>query len=145
MTYTRHSSHSAYRQASATSWTRIDMLLALYDATLFAVEHGVQAIQAANEKSLIEYRFRSQRLITELLSGVDTEQGELPENVHRLLMFCLMQTCGESEEEWSSAASIIAELKGAFRTIRDQAVQLEQSGSIPALNQLAADRTCAVG
>ena len=121
------------------------MLLALYDATQFAVEHGQQAIQTGNDKSLIEYRFRAQRLITELMSGVDTEQGELPENVHRLLMFCLMQTSGQTEEEWASAVSILTELKEAFRTIRDQAVQLEKSGSIPALNQNAPAPTLAVG
>lgn len=142
MTYSRH---TAYRQASATSWTRIDMLLALYDAAVFAVEHGQQAIQNQNDKSLIEYRFRAQRLITQLIAGVDVEQGELPQNVHRLLTFCLMQICGSTNEEWASAVSTLSQLKDAFREIRDQAVQWEQTGQIPPLEMGVSDQTLAVG
>jgi len=142
MTY---SLHSAYRQVSATSWTRIEMLLALYDASLSAVEQGHQAMRQRDEESLIKHRFRAQRLITELIAGVDTEQGEVPQNVHRLLTFCLMQICGRAEAEWASAAATLKSLQEAFRAIRDQAVELEQAGRIPQLAMSVPDQTLAVG
>lgn len=142
MTYTRH---SAYLQASATSWTRIDMLIALYDATLFAVEQGLQAIREEDQPSLIQHRFRAQRLISQLIVGVDLEQGELPQNIHRLLTFCLMQICGGSNEEWTAAISTLSELKQAFDEIRDHAVEMEKSGQIPALDMGMSEQFLAVG
>lgn len=142
MTDTRY---SAYQQASATSWARIDMLLALYDATLFALEHGQAAVQSNDQAALLKYRFRSQRLISELMGGVDREQGELPGNVYRLLMFALMQTSGTTEEAWASAIAVISQLQTAFREIRDQAVQLERNGQIPPLGANASEEMLAVG
>ncbi|MGD9856725.1 MAG: flagellar protein FliS [Planctomycetaceae bacterium] len=141
MTYSRH---FAYRQASATGWTRVDMLLALYDATLIAVEQGQTASQAHHDKPLIEARFRTQRLIAELMSGIDPEQGQLPQNIQRLLAYCLEQICGDTEEEWAAVAAIVTSLRDSFRAIRDQAVQLEQAGQIPPLELGASDLMLAV-
>lgn len=137
--------HSTYRRSTATSWTRIDMLLALYDATLFAVERGYEAATAADSKSLLKDRHRTQRLLAELLDGVDVEQGELARNVHRLLTFCLMQTCTADAHDWAACRSILSTLRDAFRDIREQAVALEQSRQIPPLGQTLFEETLAVG
>lgn len=136
--------HSAYRQSSATSWTRIDMLLALYDAAVFASEHAVEAIHMGHQDKLISQRHRAQRLITELLAGVDAEQGEMANNVYRLLMFSLMQTTGSSVGEWKSVASILQQLRDAFAEIRDEAARLEQTGQIPALGHDPPELTLAI-
>lgn len=136
--------HTAYRQSTATSWTRIDMLLALYDGSLFAVQHALQAIQVGKQDKLITHRHRAQRLITELLAGVDAEQGELANNVYRLLMFCLMQTTESTADEWKSVASILQQLRDAFAEIRDEAARLEQIGQIPKLGHDTAELTLAI-
>ncbi len=137
--------HSAYRQSKATSWTRIEMLLALYDAALFATHHAEQSIRQGDTAALARDQPRSQRLITELLAGVDVEQGELARNIHLLLMFCLMQTTGKSAEEWAAAVSILGQLREAFMQIRDEATQLEHAGRIPRLGLGTGEATLAVG
>lgn len=142
MTYSRH---SAYRHASATAWTRVDMLLALYDASLTAVEAGLAKAQAGDQNSLVDSRFRAQRLIAELISGIDAERGELPRNIQRLLAYCLDQICGETEPQWAAAARVLTQLRDSFRAIRDEAVQLEQTGQIPPLELASSDLVLAVG
>ncbi len=139
------SRHSAYRQSTATSWTRIDMLLALYDGALFATQHAKQAVRQGDATALARHQPHSQRLITELIAGVDVEQGELARNVHRLLMFCLMQTTGRSAEEWAAAVSILKQLREAFMQIRDEAARMEHSGQIPKLDFDSVDETLAIG
>ena len=121
------------------------MLLALYDGALFATQHSEQAVRQGDAAKLARDQPHAQRLITELIAGVDVEQGELAKNVHRLLMFCLMQTTGQSAEEWASAVSILRQLREAFMQIRDEATRLEHSGQIPRLGHDPVDATLAIG
>ncbi|MBX3440676.1 MAG: hypothetical protein KF861_24510, partial [Planctomycetaceae bacterium] len=84
-------------------------------------------------------------LIAELMDGVDAENGDLPRNVQRLLGFCLSRVAANGEAEWSAAGSILTQLRDSFRAIRDQAVQLEQSGEIPPIDLGMPEMTLAVG
>lgn len=121
------------------------MLLALYDGAMFATQQAERAIRTGDQASLTREQPHAQRLITELMAGVDVEQGELASNVHKLLTFCLIQATGQSAEEWASAVSILTQLREAFAQIRDEAVRLEQSGQIPKLDDSTLEETLAVG
>ena len=113
-------------------WTRIDMLLALFDGTL---EHIEQALATAesNQESSLHHRIRAISLVSVLRSGLDFQLGELPDRLNRLYEFVQEGLIRGDLEMMRSGHKVLCEVREGFRGIRSKAIELEQAGEIKPL------------
>ena len=81
--------YRAYQQQTSSHPTRIDMLLALYDATISRLEGGRLALEQQDQATAKALLARAQVLVGGLAAGVDIGQGEIPLNFLRLYEFAL--------------------------------------------------------
>jgi flagellar biosynthetic protein FliS len=128
----------AYRQQQALSWTRIDMLLALYRGAIDRLERALAAIERADASTAKPLLLRAQRMVTELLAGIDLQYGDLPDRLAKLYTFVLRAIGQGTVEQIRSAISVLKTLQEGLEGIRDQAVNMERSGEIPPIDAGAA-------
>jgi flagellin-specific chaperone FliS len=119
-------------------WTRIDMLLALYDRTIENVQVAEAAYSANESQTFVDAQIAASQCILGLYEGLDTKE-ESAQNVARLLHF----VAGRLEEkDFAQAIKFLQRLRDSFAQVRDEANTLEQDGKIPAFNgNYSFDRT----
>ncbi len=125
---------NAYRQVQAQSWTRVDMLLALYDKALLMVEAGIHLLEQGRIEDISPARVQVQRLLLGLIDGMDLEKDETSQKMAQVLMFAMRRASLDDPSAWRDALRIIQPLSDAFHEIRDQAVAAERRGEIPPLD-----------
>ena len=132
----------AYRQHRLLGWTRIDMLVALYDAALLKLE---QAMQAGNDGHALTARRRSLealRLVAQLNAGIARQYGNLADNLANLFHFVSLRILADDGAGLADAHRILETLRAGFSEIRDEAVELESEGVIPQIEEMhACNRT----
>ncbi|MEZ6130162.1 MAG: flagellar protein FliS [Planctomycetaceae bacterium] len=128
------SAHSAYRKSKATSLTRIDMLIALYDRTLKTLNAGIESQQSGDDNGFISAQLTAYRCILALLDGIDADRDEVSANIQRLCLFAASRILEGTTGSWQDAIKVLQPLHNSFVQIREEAVQLELNGQIPALN-----------
>ena len=67
--------YQKYRQDEPTGWTRIDLLLALYDKALERLDRAEQALRANDTATALPQLAKTQLIVTELAAGVRVEGG----------------------------------------------------------------------
>ncbi len=117
---------------SSCEWTRIDMLLVLFDGTL---EHVEQAIVTAdgNQEQSLHHRIRATSLVSVLRSGLDLQFGELPDRLNRLYEFVQEGLIRGDLNMMRSGHKVLTEVREGFRGIRSKAIEMEQAGEIEPL------------
>ena len=128
--------HESYKQSASPRWTRIDMLLDLLRETQQCIEQVRQAIHDGPSHDAFRLKSRALLLIGGLQSGLDRNGAELTEKVNQLYEYvqhCVVQ--GE-EQGLNSALRVLQELIEGFEGVRQEAIRLEQTGDIPALNSV---------
>ncbi|MFY9254818.1 MAG: hypothetical protein WAO83_15310 [Fuerstiella sp.] len=123
-----------YKTTQAQSWTRIDMLIHIYDHAISSLEAGAAALNAG--KNLNEGSFRrdaSERVML-IVDGLALEAGELPQNILRLCTFVMDRIYTNDAAAWSHSAQLLATVRSGFEEIRDEANAAEACGQIPAVN-----------
>jgi hypothetical protein len=125
--------HQLYRQSAAASLTRIDMLLKLYAAAIETADLGATHLRSKSGKVEHATRVRIQRILGQLVDGLDLSQGEVPAQVQRLLLFALQCSERDQLEEWTSMSRVFVTLRDGFSAIRAEAIAAERSGQIPPL------------
>ncbi len=131
-----------YRQRQAAGWTRIEMLLAIYDAAISAIGEGVAELSGAGSVSSVS-RLKSQKALLVLLEGIDPEAGEVAASAQRLVAWCVQQIQSEDLPAWEATSRVLQTLRSGFAGIHEEANRLEQSREIPALDWTA--RSCGLG
>jgi flagellin-specific chaperone FliS len=126
--------HLRYQQTQTLSWTRVDMLLTIYDHVVSALTEGAVLLEQGKGAQLIPIRIRAQKALLAVADGLDLEQGELPTQVLRLVVFALDQVRTDDAVNWRSAARVMNTLRDGFAEIQDQARVAEYDGRIPALD-----------
>lgn len=117
-------------EAMVKGWTRVDMLIALYDRTMAAIR-GVQLAEEANDAMMAAtQRLEAHRLLLGLHCGLNTDEYPLAADVARLLNFVSRRF---DEKNYDEAIRFLEKLHSSFSQIRDEAAQLEQDGKIPPL------------
>jgi flagellin-specific chaperone FliS len=109
--------------------SRVDMLLALYDRAIAALEEASVARTAGDEKKRKLHDFQAQKLLFGIHAGLDT-RDETAFNVARLLHFVVTRL---EQADYQTARKILGELRNSFAAISDDARQLEADGVIPKL------------
>lgn len=123
------------QENSTTHWTRVDMLIAIYDK---AISHIEQMTAANDEATATSERLKAVRLVTHLLTGLNHEHGEIPQKIEQLLEFVNHSLADVNHAAAAHAAKVLTTLREAFEGIREQAVELESCGDIPPLNDQSA-------
>ncbi|TVS19492.1 MAG: hypothetical protein EA424_08290 [Planctomycetaceae bacterium] len=116
-----------YRGQTAQGWTRIEMLLELYDAALTSIE-TCQDAQSHGDESLRQAEsLRAQRILLAIVGGIDTGYGEIATQP-ALLCFHALECV--RRDDFRSAVRVLTILRDAFRAVAAEAVEWERgSGS----------------
>ncbi len=126
--------YQKYKQISSRSWTRVDMLLVVYDQVVTALNDGVRLLREDRTTELPAVRLRAMRTLLAIADGLDLKQGDVPNQVLRLVEYSLEQIKSQSADAWLSAAEVINKLRAGFQEIQEQARKDEYEGRIPALD-----------
>lgn len=113
------------------SWTRIEMLLALYDRAITTIEVAKDAEQQHDNALLTTKLLEANRFILALHAGLNTEVCEIARNVAQLLNFVMLRL---EEHKFDEAIHFLKKLQNSFEQIQEVAVAMEKTGEIPPLN-----------
>jgi len=138
MTMTGYQNNSAENLVNG--WTRIDMLLALYDRAIAAVLLAKKAVAENDANLLASATLETNKYILALHSGLNVEADPVAENVARLLTFVMTRF---EEQNFDEAVLFLEKLRSSFDQIREEATALEKAGKIPPLNSEATLNTVA--
>jgi len=119
----------AYRQHTP-DWFRIDMLLACYDGTIERIEKALELLKSNDTNAAAPLLVRAQRIILELYAGVDPSRGEIPDNMQNLYIYVLHRLSLGDADSVQSALYVLEKIREALRSIRNEAVELEQNGDL---------------
>ena len=126
--------HQAYRQSTATSMTRIDMLIALYETTLRTMARGIASLDIADRARFELERLKCCHCIQALLDGINPELGEVAQNTQKLCVYCAKLILTDDRDQWAAAQRVLLPLHQSFERIRDSAAAMELRGEIPPLD-----------
>ena len=126
--------HLKYKTVQSYSWTRVDMLILVYDQAVSALSEGARLLEQNRGAELPAVKLRAMKTLLAIAEGLNLQKGELPIQVLRLVVFALDQIRIESAEAWRSAESVISTLRAGFLEIQDEARKDEYEGRIPALD-----------
>jgi len=127
--------HQQYRRNSSWGWTRIDMLLHIYNHTINSLHNGADLLKAgASPNEMVAARMDAQKNILLISDGLAVEQGGTPVQIMRLCIYALDQIQTDSPEAWESAAQVLTTVREGFEGIQEAAREAEHAGEIPALN-----------
>ncbi len=126
--------HLKYKTVQSYSWTRVDMLILVYDQAVSALSEGARLLEQNRRAELPAVKLRAMKTLLAIAEGLNLQRGELPIQVLRLVVFALDQVRIESAEAWRSAESVISTLRAGFLEIQDDARKDEYEGRIPALD-----------
>jgi flagellin-specific chaperone FliS len=130
--------YSAYRKNEpSTGWTRIDLLLALYDGAIERIEKAEAMIQRGDRAGASPLAAKAQLIVTELAAGVRTEVNpDTATNTLRLYEFVVHQLKDLKPEGLLSARRVLKTLREGFEAIRIEASDMERNGHFPAAERL---------
>ena len=126
--------HLKYKTVQSYSWTRVDMLILVYDQAVSALSEGARLLEQNRKAELPAVKLRAMKTLLAIAEGLNLQRGELPIQVLRLVVFALDQVRIESAEAWRSAESVISTLRAGFLEIQDEARKDEYEGRIPSLD-----------
>ena len=123
--------HDAYQQSRASSWTRIDMLLALYDGAIDRLSQARTAMEQKDYQTATSLLLRVQRIVSELIGGLDARDEQLAGNLHRLYTYVLELVTRRTPEDASAAIDLLTTLREGWESVSEEARKLERQGVIP--------------
>jgi flagellin-specific chaperone FliS len=129
--------HLKYKSVQTYSWTRVDMLVLIYDQAVTTLNEGARLLEQNRTADLPPVSLKALRILLAIADGLDLRQGELPTQVLRLVVYALDQIRIPSAEAWRSASSVMNTLREGFVEIQDQARRDEYEGRIPALDAVS--------
>ncbi len=123
--------HFTYREQNTPRWTRVDMLLTLFDGALERLEPAHAALERGDREAALPLLARGQVLVAELATGINPAYGELAINLLRLYEFATHSLNQATADRVEGALRILRTLRQGFEAIRDEAVDLERRHEIP--------------
>lgn len=130
--------YQRYRQAEASDhWTRMDMLLALYDGALARLEKATQALTNGDVPVATPYLSKAQIIVSELASGVRVEvEPETGTNILRLYEYVVNELRTPRLANVRNAVKILTTLREGFESVREEANRLERAGELTSVDRL---------
>ena len=118
-------------ETTVSGWTRVDMLLALYDRTISTIRFAQHAKNTDDNRMLANKMIEANKYLLALHSGLDTENDAVAVDIARLLNFVMLRL---EEHNYDEAVYFLEKLHSTFEQVREEATDLEKSGKIPPLN-----------
>jgi len=109
------------------------MLLAIYDGTLDRIRKADAAVQTGDLAVAESHRLAAQRLVLQLIGGIDLKYGEVSEKTRDLCLHVMQQLNEATPEAFAHSIQILETLRAGFEGIREEAIELESQGEIPAV------------
>jgi flagellar protein FliS len=116
-----------YRKAEGSSgWTRIDLLLAVYDKALERLNQAEAALKAGQVSTAVPCIAKAQLAVSVLAGGVRAGEGnEQGVNMLRLYDFVVRELREPRIERIENARKVLDTLRQGFEKIRGEANALE--------------------
>ena len=118
-------------ETMVSGWTRIDMLIALYDRSIAVIRSAQVAKESDDIQLMTNKLIEANKFILALHSGLNTEQDPIAVDIARLLNFVMLRL---EERNFKEAIYFLQKLQKSFEQIHEEAAALEKSGKIPPLN-----------
>jgi flagellar secretion chaperone FliS len=131
------SPHFTYQRSAAAAWTRIDLLLTVYDVGLQTAHSALNALAMGDELGATRQRLKFYRVLMQILDGLDARY-ESTQNIQRLALYMFDRANQGRLEDWRSILKILNVLREGFSAVREQAIELESRGLVPAVISSAA-------
>jgi flagellin-specific chaperone FliS len=128
----------AYGEQRANAWTRIEMLIAIYNGAIDRIDKAQAAVESDESAVVEEHRLAAQKLVMQLISGIDLQFGNLASQMHNLCIHVATELNHATPRSLSHCGNILRKLREGFEGIREEAIVLESNGDIPGL-RLSAD------
>ena len=125
-------SQSAYNNTN-TTWTRADLLIALYDRTVVTLR-GLGEAVATDDVNVLKYQTSVIFLLEQIVGGVDLEGCTFSDEILRICEYAFRAANEKDVEAINASASAIEKVQEGFAAIRSDAVALENNGTIPPLH-----------
>jgi flagellar biosynthetic protein FliS len=124
----------AYRRNDEPAgWTRIDMLLALYDGALTRLDRAEAALKAGEAGTAAGFLSRAQLIISSLASDVRPDVNpEAGANMLRLYEYAVNELRRATVESVGNVRKVLRTLRAGFEAVRAEANELERTGRLPA-------------
>ena len=123
--------HQGEQAMGATHLDRVELLIRLYEATIETIREAGRHQAGGRHSDAVAAFIRAERLVLEIIGGLDVDLGPIPQDVRRLCHFAVDSLATREPSRLESTANMFSTLKDAFEGIREQVRQLEQSGELP--------------
>ena len=116
------------KQSLLAGWTRIDLLLRIYESAITSVDACEIALNENDASAYFRHFVQSQKAVLAIHSGLKPDEHEVAFNVARLLHF--VSVCID-KKDFKAAGKVLRELRDGFAAVADEVNQLERAGMIP--------------
>jgi flagellin-specific chaperone FliS len=120
------------KEVSIGGWTRIEMLLAIYDRAIDSLSNASDALAEEECSNYNQNMMSAQKAILAIHAGLQPDKDEVAFNIARLLHFVL--SCIENEE-FDDAIKVLKNMRSGFAAVHEEANLLEANGMIPPVQQ----------
>jgi flagellar protein FliS len=126
-------SHAAYRRGAVLAATPGELVVMLYDGARRFLRQAVTAMDAGEvERAHTTLRY-GERIISHLDATLDFEQGEIPQRLHAIYVFCLSQLNAARIGQDTTKVEEVSRLLGELREAWSQAAaEVDRSSQIAA-------------
>lgn len=107
--------HAAYRRGAVLAATPGELVVMLYDGTRRFLRQSVIAMRAGEVERAHKSLRHGERIIAHLDATLDFEQGELPQRLHQIYVFCLHHLNAARLSQDPSKVEEVSELLGELR------------------------------
>jgi flagellar protein FliS len=124
-------SHAAYRRGAVLAATPGELVVMLYDGARRFLRQAVSAMHADEFERAHNTLRHGERIISHLDATLDFEQGELPQRLHAIYVFCLSQLnaarIGQDPAKVEEVSALLGELRDAFNQV---AAEVDRSAQV---------------
>lgn len=131
------------RQQTGSGWTRIDLLLALYDGAIDRLEAALRALAQDQDSAAQPLLRRVELIVAGMVAGTNPEGDDSSQNLLRLYDYVIRCLRAAGPRELHSALSVLRTLREGFQGIREEALRLERTGAVPPVNSALLRECCA--
>lgn len=125
--------YSTQTETISPTWTaQLKLLVRLYHGAINELRKAQLAEDPTTKAKAI---LRAQRLVLEILAGLDPSHGEVPAQVERLCLFCSQCLERQTQEDLKAAEHVLTVLADAFNEIVGDVQNLESEGELPRARQ----------
>lgn len=129
--------HFSYQRSTAASWTRIDLLLTVYDVGIQTANAALTALAADDGDEATRQRLKFYRVLMQILDGLDPSY-ETTQNIQRLALYMFDRATRGTTDDWRTVLKILNTLREGFQAIREEAVEMESRGLVGSVSDAAA-------